>query len=468
MILRAPLIPQLLGLGTALLVVACGGDSSEGDGSNSDSQGATTGTPESSTSTGSVDPTTGATAATIGDSEAQTSTVDPVTSSTGGTTDATTTETSTSTGNVDTTTTTTTTDGTSTTDGTTTDGTTGGDTTTGGNSETCPLAMMHLPCDGMSDDALHAIGLNCNSLGGQWIDKSTATAIAKLSFQAPPDVGGLRSWRVAKSYGTYIDPMTQKPFWSAKEGGKMLMISSGGMPVPDNNGVITIADGDVYNDSGAGGQWDSDVMPPPMSPLNGSADPMGFKNCDGKNDCSNTLADQWTLGGSDAEDKMWFSFELTAPSLAKGDIADANGYSFDFAYFSAEFPEYVDTTFNDIFVVWQSSEEYTGNVTFINNQPLTVTALWPIDFQGECDFFDPNCQGADPHLDGTGFIADGGATGWYTAIGGVKPGETFGLAFAIFDMGDSSFDTTALLDNWQWDCEGCIPNEVDSCGVIPQ
>jgi len=469
MILRAPVNPQVLGLGAALLVAACGGDGSGGDTGVSASESATTGVPDSSTSTSAGPPTTGLTDATIGGTEAQTSTADPDTgtSSTGTTTDVGTSDASTSTGMVDPSTTSTT-DGTSTSDGSSTsDGTTGADTTTG-NNEACPLAMMHLPCDSMSDDALHAIGLNCNSLGGQWVDKTTATAIAKLSFQAPPDDGALRSWRVAQAYGTYIDPQTKKPFWSAKEGAKMLMISSGGMPAPDNKGVITIADGDVYNDSGIGGQWDSDVMPPPMSPLKGSADPMGFKNCDGKNDCSNTLDDQWNLGGGDAEDKMWFSFELTAPSLAKGDIADANGYSFDFAYFSAEFPEYVDSMYNDIFVVWQSSEEYTGNVTFINDQPLTVTALWPIDFQGECDFFDPNCQGADPHLNGTGYISDGGATGWYTAIGGVKPGETFGLAFAIFDMGDSSFDTTALIDNWQWDCEGCIPNEVDSCGVIPQ
>lgn len=58
--------------------------------------------------------------------------------------------------------------------------------------------------------------------------------------------------------------------------------------------------------------------------------------------------------------------------------------------------------------------------------------------------------------------------GWYKATSGVNPGETFTLAFAIFDMGDSTFDTTAIIDNWQWDCEGCTPNEVNSCGIEPQ
>ncbi len=314
----------------------------------------------------------------------------------------------------------------------------------------------------MSNDALHAIGLNCTTAGAMWKNNDNAVAVAKLSFMAPPAMGGRRSWQVAKSYGTHIDPNTNKPFWSPREGEKVLLISSGTMPMPNGQGAVVLAAGDVYNDTAFGGQWDSDSMPPPMSPSKGSPDPMGFTNCDGTNDCSNTIEDQWDLGGGDAEDKMWFSFELKAPAIADGDIADANGYTFDFAYFSAEFPEFVDSTFNDIFVVWQDSEEYTGNVTFINGQPLTVTALWPVDFDG-----------TDPELVGTGFeddffFSDAGATGWYKATGGVKPGETFTLAFSIFDMGDSDYDTTAILDNWQWDCEGCVPNEVNSCGIEPQ
>src|SRR5690606_40924074 len=105
----------------------------------------------------------------------------------------------------------------------------------------------------------------------------------------------------------------------------------------------------------------------------------------------------------------------------------------------------------------QPPEDYTANVPFINGQPLTAPALWPIDYPSN-----------DPHLDGTGHLTGGGATGWYQAQGGVKPGETFTLAFSIFDMGDSDYDTTAIIDNWSWDCEGCIPNEVNSCEIVPQ
>ncbi len=330
----------------------------------------------------------------------------------------------------------------------------------------CPLALAHLPCDADSDDPLHAIGLNCTSLGGEYVASQNAVAVQKLEWQAAGVIEGKRPWQVARAYGSFIDPNTQQPLWSPREGEKLLMMSSGLLPAPDGAGAVVIAGDAVYNDVG-GAPWDDDVMPPLMSQKLGSPEPMGFKNCDGLGDCSNTLQAQWELGSGDPNDRMWFNFQVTAPALADGAVADANGYSFDFAFFSAEFPEWVDTPFNDIFVVWQTSIEYTGNITFIKGQPLTVTALWPIDYQGECALFDAKCVGQDPQLEGTGYRNDGGATGWYTASGGVTPGETFQLAFAIFDMGDSTYDTTAILDDWRWDCEGCVPTEVDSCGVRP-
>ena len=336
-----------------------------------------------------------------------------------------------------------------------------------GEAPLCPLALMHMPCDADSNDPLHAIGLHCDSLGAPWVDKLNAVGVTEIEFVAAPAQGEKQPWQVARAYGTHVDPDTQAPFWSAREGEKVLLISSGLLPAPDPDGAVIIAGGEVYNDVGDG-KWDVDEMPPPMIPAPGSPDPQGFKDCDGKGDCSNTLAAQWELGGGDPNDRLWLRFKLTAPSLAAGDIADANGYSFDFAFFSAEFPEWIDTAFNDIFVVWQSSEMYTGNVTFIDGQPLTVTALWPIDHQGECNLFDPDCKGEAPELAGTGHSKDGGATGWYRATGGVQPGETFGLSFAIFDMGDSTYDTTAIVDRWLWDCEGCVPNDVRSCGIEPQ
>jgi hypothetical protein len=165
------------------------------------------------------------------------------------------------------------------------------------------------------------------------------------------------------------------------------------------------------------------------------------------------------------------SFDITVP-------AGTHGYQFDFAWFSAEYPEWVaPEPFNDVGLWWSTSETFTGNVTFINDQPLTVTAL-------QDAVHDQGFWGTDPELQGTGFAGMegffclpqnpfgesncpiGGGTGWYTTTGSAMPGETITMAFAIFDMGDSIYDTVMLLDNFQWDCQGCDP-ELEECGVAP-
>jgi hypothetical protein len=35
-------------------------------------------------------------------------------------------------------------------------------------------------------------------------------------------------------------------------------------------------------------------------------------------------------------------------------------------------------------------------------------------------------------------------------------------------MGDAYYDTTVVLDAFKWSCEGCMPSEVDGCGIDPQ
>ena len=59
----------------------------------------------------------------------------------------------------------------------------------------------------------------------------------------------------------------------------------------------------------------------------------------------------------------------------------------------------------------------------------------------------------------------GQTTGWVRLEGPSSPGEELDLHFALFDMGDGYWDTNVVLDRWRWNCEGCVPNEVDDCGV---
>jgi hypothetical protein len=307
--------------------------------------------------------------------------------------------------------------------------------------ELCEAPGFVIPCDADSNDPFHAMGLNCPGSPDETIP------ISNQFFNSPDP----QAYRIARQLGSYIDPNTNEPLWGPTEGEKFLFISTGHLAAPDVNGVITMASG-IHNGGVANGNPSNQQLPAPMSPSMGSNNGQGgtaFVNCDLINDCSDSLSAQWNAGGNSANDLLWFQFDVQVPG-------GTHGFEFDFAYFSAEFPEWVNTTFNDIFVVWSNSETYTGNLCFVNDQPCTVTALWPgiqyPDYSAE--------------LAGTGFEPDGG-TGWFTAKASAAPGETLQLTWAVFDMGDSSWDTAVMLDNFQWDCEGCTPSEVNPCGIRP-
>ncbi|MFO7567465.1 MAG: choice-of-anchor L domain-containing protein [Enhygromyxa sp.] len=312
--------------------------------------------------------------------------------------------------------------------------------------ELCPLALALVPCDGADDDPLHALGLDCPG------DPPQSIPLSAVTFTANDG----NSWKVAKQFGSSGD-------WSPHEGEKVLIISTGTLTNPNNDGAVVLPAEDAQIGTDNGNPDNVNNLPNPIEPKDGSGG-TPFEDCDGQNDCSDTLEAQWELGEGRANDLLWFRFDLAVPE-------EANGYKFDFAFFSAEFPEWVDTQYNDIFLVWSTSETYTGNVTFINGQPLTVTALEDSVLY----------EGNDPQLAGTGVDGVGGgpmgqgmmepvggATGWFTATGSAAPGETFTLAWALFDMGDSFYDTTVVLDAFRWSCEGCVPSEHDSCGIQPQ
>jgi hypothetical protein len=80
-------------------------------------------------------------------------------------------------------------------------------------------------------------------------------------------------------------------------------------------------------------------------------------------------------------------------------------------------------------------------------------------------------------LAGTGFDAasggcgtsnlEGGATGWLTTTGNVKPGEIITLRIAIWDTSDERLDSLALIDSFQWSAEGSDPGTVIERTIEP-
>ena len=344
-------------------------------------------------------------------------------------------------------------------DSTTTDGdtTTGTDTTASASqgsasaegpetgNELCEAPGNVLPCDADSNDPFHAMGLNCP------YGENEAIPIFNQSFTSIDP----SAWRVASQLGSYIDPVTNLPLWRATEGEKFLIISSSQLNQPSASGILT----HQYELSTPNGNPDFQQLPAPMTAARGSNNGVGgtpFVNCDFIGDCSDSLQQQWTAGNGAANDLLWFQFETQVPG-------GTHGFTFDFAYFSVEFTNYIGTTFNDMFVVWSNSETYTGNLCFINDQPCTVTALGVDPWNPQQLYTESSIELID-----TGFYGwNGGGTGWFEAKGSAAPGESLQLTWAIFDMGDTVLDTAVIIDNFQWDCEGCTPSEVNPCGIRP-
>ncbi|RIL06914.1 MAG: hypothetical protein DCC71_05060 [Proteobacteria bacterium] len=130
--------------------------------------------------------------------------------------------------------------------------------------------------------------------------------------------------------------------------------------------------------------------------------------------------------------------ELVAPDWAQS-------FSFDFRYYSRDYPEWVCTSYEDQFVVLTvppRDGSIGGNVVFdAAAQPMTVNAA----FMTVCE----GCPDGYADLVGTGFESEG-ATPWLRTQVPVAPGEAFSLRFAVWDVGDAVNDTTVLLDDFRW------------------
>ncbi len=330
----------------------------------------------------------------------------------------------------------------------------------------CSAPAMYTNCDdnlNLADkndkkNALKAIGV---------CDADPATSVVTTDFQFESNNNA--AWQVAKGFGTH--KIDNKLLYSPREGSAFLMVSTGVIKAPDAQGIVTeAANSQVGNGNNLNN--DTDALPAPFQVKVGSADGVGgtpFQKCDGVNDCSDTLQAQWTKGNNNPNDRLWFTFKTKVP-------LGTFGYTFDFVFCSSEWPTYVNTGFNDMLIAYQVDpsaddpnavppiDPYTGNVTFIPDPkdpakglPLTITALDPY-------LSTDGYSLAEPQLFGTGFESHA-CSDWFKAKGGVQPGAEITIGFYIADMSDSVLATLAILDNFRWDCEGCVPSEVDDCGV---
>jgi hypothetical protein len=148
-----------------------------------------------------------------------------------------------------------------------------------------------------------------------------------------------------------------------------------------------------------------------------------------------------------------FVLTMKAPS-------NAYSFSFNFQFFSAEYPEFVCTMFNDMFIVQMESKNEFQNPTNIcfdeGMNPVTVNNGFFTVCQNSSSAQTKNCKKPVSEIAGTGYEDSngsepiGGSTGWLTTTAPVTPGEEVTLHFMIFDEGDHIYDSAVLIDNFKW------------------
>ncbi len=150
---------------------------------------------------------------------------------------------------------------------------------------------------------------------------------------------------------------------------------------------------------------------------------------------------------------------------------NAGSFTFDFNFFSEEYPAYVCRGFNDTFLAMLTSQQYTTpfQIAFDpNNHRINVnnsffqdcTSIVTTDNLG----YTHSCSGALSLLNGTSYeikygqtsltlgnlFKGSGGTDWLKTTAPIAPGETFTLSFIIFDQGDGIMDSAINLDNFRW------------------
>lgn len=254
-------------------------------------------------------------------------------------------------------------------------------------------------------DAAKAIGLCHRAQGDGW-GLLDAEYLRADGSRGPASIGhGL-----LREFGPHV------PSW---EGERMLVLSSGTARTP---GAEDFSAPDGY-DHGT-----SSATP--------AGYPMDFPSC----------AVQ-TADNAVANDPVALALTLRMPT-------NARGFRFKFNFYTFEYPVFVCSVFNDYFVVLQApapDQALRGNISFdAKKNPVSVN----IGFMEVCepmtigDRMFP-CERGTAGLDGTGFEGHG-ATGWLETESPAAPGSTITLRFAIWDVGDHDWDSSVLIDGFEF------------------
>jgi hypothetical protein len=143
---------------------------------------------------------------------------------------------------------------------------------------------------------------------------------------------------------------------------------------------------------------------------------------------------------------------------------NAKSFSFQFRFFTSEYPQFTCQIYNDVFAVLMDPsplppnnpmfpniafEKTAGgqlNVIGVNNQSFLTACVQTPQAPGYV-----NCKG-EADLQGTGFEGHA-ASAWLRSLSPVTPGSIVNLRIAIWDSSDGVFDSTVVMDDFRWRAE---------------
>ncbi len=193
-------------------------------------------------------------------------------------------------------------------------------------------------------------------------------------------------------------------------------------------------------------------------------------------------------GGAVGNDPVMITLNIRVPT-------NAHSFKLSVNFFSAEFPEYVCTPYNDFFVVLLDST-YAGTpanpadknlafysppgmsgLTFPVGVNLADTGLFTQCVNGATGCAGSPAPGNITSCTGVTQLAQtgmdeadagcgapgsttGGGSGWLVTSGNVMPGETMKLRIAIWDTSDHLYDSLAVIDGFQWSVDSTQPGTV--------
>ena len=272
-----------------------------------------------------------------------------------------------------------------------------------------------LTADGDANDHAKAIGMCKASSAGSW---GLVDARFVRADGVTPCTDNLQ-YRILEDFGAASTP---------REGRNMAVYSSGTARDRDDSGF--------RHPDGNRSSYSVGTTSTPANPVPGAAG------------CPD---------GTPGRDSCGLLMRIKAP-------VNANSFSYNFKFFTSEYPEWLCTAYNDAFVAYYDgslntqadkniSFDSNGNPVSVNNGFFTIPA-WPPPTSGD---FEP--------LNGSGYAQQctnrpggtftspsicGGATDWLFTAAPVAPGEEISLHFSIWDTGDTVWDSAVLIDNFRW------------------